>query len=327
MPGQRRKPSSFLSIEALDERVRDLELGSGVRPSATRPTPVATTAPRYAEAIVAASDSSELMKAVADYVCTGVDDDLVIQAALDAVAAGPWGGRVLLAAGLFELSDALAVDGNITLAGQGRGTFVRNASGDTIVIAGADDVTIQDMSIHSGSDYAVSVFGAVRRCIISGVFTDAPIQLDENAVVSDSVIAGLEFYGDSSIAHGCRFVGPLLLDGASARNLVVACSVDLPGSVVLDGTDNKIDGCQIRGHVTPDNTAQLVSVAGTRNGFTNNTVRSSSSVTRYAYGVRVAVGATGARVKFNDLRSGAGTWGTAAYLDSGTGTLASDNDT
>jgi hypothetical protein len=68
----------------------------------------------------------------ADYVCDGVDDQIEIQQAIDALPAD--GGGVVLLDGTFELSAQItrAID-NISISGQGRGT-VLNLDGVTPVI-------------------------------------------------------------------------------------------------------------------------------------------------------------------------------------------------
>ena len=65
---------------------------------------------------VAASDSTELSKTQADYVCDGVNDQEEIQAAL---AALPEGGTVVLSDGTFNCAGVIAPAAGTTLSGQG----------------------------------------------------------------------------------------------------------------------------------------------------------------------------------------------------------------
>ncbi len=65
---------------------------------------------------VAASDSNELSKARADYICDGADDHVEIQAAL---AALPDGGTVILSDGTFNCAGIIAPKAGTTLSGQG----------------------------------------------------------------------------------------------------------------------------------------------------------------------------------------------------------------
>ena len=77
--------------------------------------------PQAATFVIAASDS--LHKERADYVCNGVDDQVQIQAAIDALPDG--GGRITLLDGKFNISDTIHlyrdVGGwfNVFLEGQG----------------------------------------------------------------------------------------------------------------------------------------------------------------------------------------------------------------
>ena len=67
--------------------------------------------------VVAASDSTDLEKAQADYRCDGAADQAEIQSALNAL--GSAGGTVTLTGGTFHLSGNLNIPGNVILEGQG----------------------------------------------------------------------------------------------------------------------------------------------------------------------------------------------------------------
>lgn len=67
--------------------------------------------------VIAASDS--LNKVRADYVCDGTDDDVQIQAAIDALTAYPGGGRVVLLDGNFNIGSSIGIRGALLLEGQG----------------------------------------------------------------------------------------------------------------------------------------------------------------------------------------------------------------
>lgn len=71
---------------------------------------------------VAASNSRPETRALADFVCDGLEDQVEIQAAIDAAAADTTRyGRVLLFAGRYKPSDGalITVPGDVTLAGVG----------------------------------------------------------------------------------------------------------------------------------------------------------------------------------------------------------------
>lgn len=76
--------------------------------------------------VVAASDS--LNDAGADYICDGVDDQVTILAAINALPTG--GGKIVLLDGHFNFSAQLTiVRSNIEIVGQGRATVIRAAAG------------------------------------------------------------------------------------------------------------------------------------------------------------------------------------------------------
>jgi parallel beta-helix repeat protein len=92
----------------------------------------------------------------ADYVCDGVADDVGIQAALTTV--GVTGGVVFLKQGTYDLTAALTIPSNVTLAGAGRTTIIKaNAS-----FSGTLTMIINS-NISSGNSYIV-----VRDLVIDG---------------------------------------------------------------------------------------------------------------------------------------------------------------
>lgn len=69
--------------------------------------------------VVAASNSTANGQAAADYVCTGTNDDVVINNAISALSSST-GGKVVLLEGLYTISNPIVVSHNyVTLEGQG----------------------------------------------------------------------------------------------------------------------------------------------------------------------------------------------------------------
>jgi len=81
-------------------------------------TPFNREATREATFVIAAADSTTESKAQADSVCHGVDDDVVIQDAIDNLPAG--GGKIYLLAGNYSISDTILIDGGTYISGDGR---------------------------------------------------------------------------------------------------------------------------------------------------------------------------------------------------------------
>ena len=81
---------------------------------------------RSATFVVAANDSSALSKQQADYVCDGTDDQVEIQAAIDALPDG--GGKVVLMEGIYNITSAIDLAGTkkVSLEGVGSSTIINN---------------------------------------------------------------------------------------------------------------------------------------------------------------------------------------------------------
>lgn len=95
---------------------------SGAGPYRTRSDQFLGDRPKSpATKVVAASDTPNA-EARADYVCSGVDDQVEIQAAIDAVAVS--GGKVVLLEGSFKISDGIYLDDYVTLEGHGFNTWI-----------------------------------------------------------------------------------------------------------------------------------------------------------------------------------------------------------
>ena len=102
---------------------------------------------------VAASDSTELSKNQADYVCDGVDDHAEIQAAL---AALPDGGNVVLMDGTFNCGGVIAPPAGTTLSGQGPDATSLVFTNDGRINVDQEYVTLDGFSVE-GSGYSSGV--------------------------------------------------------------------------------------------------------------------------------------------------------------------------
>jgi len=102
---------------------------------------------------VAASDSTDLSKNQADYVCDGVDDHVEIQQAL---AALPEGGKVVLSEGTFNCAGILVPAGGTTLSGQGPDATNLVFTRDGRINVDRENVTLDGFSVK-GSGYSSGV--------------------------------------------------------------------------------------------------------------------------------------------------------------------------
>ena len=91
-------------------------------------TDITPKQPRTATVIVAASNADDRSKAGVDYVCTGTDDNTVIQRAIDSLPS--CGGTVYLTEGTFTTaSETITLKSNVTIKGAGKGATVLKKTG------------------------------------------------------------------------------------------------------------------------------------------------------------------------------------------------------
>jgi parallel beta-helix repeat protein len=215
---------------------------------------------RTATFTIAAADSSALAKAQADLVCDGIDDDVQIQAAIDALPSV--GGSVRLMEGTFTISSAIEMGNNTVLEGSGvgclnpSGTLVDGAvsyivlanSADCTMITNADlanhNITIKNLCLdgnkanQSAGDGIYIING--RECLI------------EHVRIYDAYDDGIEFDRDatsnSNLVTGCRIQasgddGLRLASGVSDNRITENIILTSGGeNLVIVGGFNQIIG-------------------------------------------------------------------------------------
>ena len=107
---------------------------------------------RAATKLVAANDASDAVKQAADYLCDGVDDQIQVQAAIDALPA--CGGKIALSEGEFNFSGHVSLLSNIWFEGCGDATllYLVDASNDHVIYG--DNITkvfVKNLRIDSNS--------------------------------------------------------------------------------------------------------------------------------------------------------------------------------
>lgn len=129
----------------------------------------------YATIVVAASNSVAPGAVDADFVCTGTDDQITINAA---IAAAGDRGHVLLLEGLYDITDSIDVAGNndLWISGQGMGTHIRSdgthaaidLSGTTHSIR-MSDLYLDAVTARTGTGMSVSESDSwVWNCHVEG---------------------------------------------------------------------------------------------------------------------------------------------------------------
>lgn len=114
------------------------------------------TAARRNFVTVAPSDASASVKAGANYVCSGANDHVQIQAALDAH------GRVRMLAGSFSIGATISVDANEVLEGEGQATVLtlQNGVNQTAVQATGGGFIVRNFQIQgNGANQTANVHG------------------------------------------------------------------------------------------------------------------------------------------------------------------------
>ncbi len=109
----------------------------------------ATVGRRAVTLTIAADDALPASQQMADVVCTGVADEVVINAALATLTAG---GTVVLTEGIFHLTGAIIVPSSVVLAGQGEATVLR------LIDAVASGCTLlTNQQADTGKDYGIVI--------------------------------------------------------------------------------------------------------------------------------------------------------------------------
>ncbi len=124
---------------------------------------------------VAASDASAKVRASADYICDGVDDQVQIQAAIDALPA--IGGKVSPGEGTFSINGKINLRSYLTLKGYGRNTIFQATATLMETMLEADtktDVVVSDMTIDGTGQGGASSYGlylkTVKRFSLSNLY-------------------------------------------------------------------------------------------------------------------------------------------------------------
>ncbi len=242
---------------------------------------------RTATFVVAASNSSAVGKAIADYVCDGGSDQIEINAALSAL--GSTGGRVLLLEGTFIVDGPINVPSNATLAGQGWGTVIKikdALNADVKVVQNADqtngntNIVLRDFAIDGNkvnntagiqqglylyrTTYSLIVRLLVTNCRSYGIYLDS----SSNNTVTGNTCQGNNSYG-------------IYLGSYSSNNTVIGntCQGNNSYGIYLGSysSNNTVTGNTCQGN---DNGICL--------GFSsNNTVTGNTCQGNNSYGIRL----------------------------------------
>lgn len=294
--------------------------------------------------IVAASNSPQAIKDVADYVADGTADQTEINSALTAAA----GGTVYLAEGTYTASATITIPNNTTLAGAGVGTVIQLADLDatenlienTDTTAGTG-VVIRDLKIDGRSDlntagtqhgiYMLAMGGAVTDITRKGAtvenvtitrFRNDGIQLDTSGQSHISQVYALSNgnYGIYLTASHRTTIANSLSQANTSSNIRLnsgSTSNTITGNTLRDSTNSsgiRIDGSSHYNTVTGNSSASNSSGISLSNS-NYITITGNTSTDEDLYGIWLA-GSNYNVISSNTVsNSGSATTNNGIYVD------------
>jgi len=177
---------------------------------------------------VAAYDADEIVDA--DYKCTGENDQIFINMAIDFMSGAYDGGRVNLSAGTFNTTGEISLLKNIQLKGSGDGTIIKPSSGahDAIEVAGdpvpshIPGAEIRDLKIaretpatgYVGIDLDNATEVVVDNVTITGEYSGINSSSCTNAKYNNINIIGFQIEGLVIQGDGSKLTN-IVIDGDS----------------------------------------------------------------------------------------------------------------
>ncbi len=199
--------------------------------------------PESASLVVAAHNSRE---EDADFVCTGTDDQVEINRAIDSLPAE--GGVLRLSEGTFNISDSIHISRCVELSGAGPSTVLKamGSKENTIVIhaSGKSDLLIRDLRIAGDGDQ--------NGGSMYGIYFER---------VKDSKILNIWIEG---------LQGPEILLQSCSGNTITGTTIRGNGLSAIHLASS--DGHIINGNVIKDNEEGVVLSSSDGNTTSNNTV-------------------------------------------------------
>jgi hypothetical protein len=205
---------------------------------------------RGATLVIAASNSSTNAKNAADYVCDGTADQSEINAAISALPDS--GGNVTLLEGQYNVSSQIAwTKKNVTLSGQGMGTYLNYTGGGSCISVATRNTFVKDLR----SSGAVAVSGGENSKRIN-IIHYATTYIDDS--VSDYSIGSTHLNASAYRRYGTIVVSnsgskyPQAADytgGISSINTAISALPDSGGTIILaDGSFTGTSGVYVNKH-------------------------------------------------------------------------------
>lgn len=219
---------------------------------------------RSATIVIAASDSSEKSKAQADYVCSGIDDQVTINAAISALPSS--GGKIVLLEGTFIKSnvEGIAIPSNTTFE-MSSGTLLKFVDG----ITGVNPVMLSCTSVENVSICGGVIDGNKSTSAATGIASIGISLIDcadskiQNVKIKDiGTTEALSGYGiylnassgntiDACVISGCKRESLVLFESSNFNTVLSTHSSgsDDRGFVIHRSEFNIFSGCTSDGDV------------------------------------------------------------------------------
>lgn len=258
-----------------------------------------------ATVVVAAANS--LNQAAANYVCDGTNDEVEIQAALDALPAT--GGEVLLLDGTYYVEESIVLDSYQTLRGQGRNTIITTNTNNLSILTATgtvgtpkEGILIADLCIDGASQTANEgiYWTYVNHSKIINLWV-----LDNG----NDDIALENCYYNTIRGNTCSgaFSGIALIYYSSYNSIVSNICSENGNGIYIEGESNAVVG-----NICYDNTAAGIYLYyASYNEITGNVC-----VDNGYYGIIIYYSGAANRIINNELTGN----GVAPFLDGGTDT-------
>jgi len=217
--------------------------------------------------VVASNTAPTAIKASADYVCDGTDDDVQIQSAIDDFASSTAGkGTVFLTEGTFNISTTINIDIDVSIIGSGWGTILHaeDALDDYVIDFTPPSSTVGIWAYLA--HFKIECNGANQTTAGGGIYAQGAIQsVFDHLWINEPFNDGIYFHHISSgfLGHHNRMISCLFDEGdnssgsgrairfeASDENMIIACDFESNGGsgsnayhIYDQSGGNTIDSC------------------------------------------------------------------------------------
>jgi hypothetical protein len=341
--------------------VNGILTSNGARDLRISTTTIWTGSGRTSTVTIASSNSSDSNKKSADYVCTGINDEVIIQRALYNLNTSGTGGKVILLEGTYNINATIYVYSNTILEGQGNSTILKVINGATGVIYVLSNSQTTDSNITIKNILIDGNKSNNGTTDIRGIYCNYGSKfLIENVTIQSTYKFGIQLNNTSnSVIEKCNISATGLTSGIYAtkivnvnisKNNIYSC-YDVGISINDASTNNIISGnyCYQNGthgisigdtssnniiqsnmcyanSQNVDNVSSGIILSGSAsyNNIQLNTSRQGSLLNGHKFGITIsASGCNGNFVSNNDLYTGGKT---SNFYDGGSSTVTTSGN-